>query len=144
MKKPGIGFLLLWLLINTSSLAQADSLILKTAVQKLDKALVQKDEVVLQTVLHKNISYGHSNGWVQNKTDVLNDFISGKLDYRNIESNGFSILDMTKNRATVKMNSNAEGTVNGNSFKLNLHVLQVWLKTKKGWQLYSRQSAKQG
>lgn len=122
--------------------AQVDSIGLQVALQKLDKALIQKDEPVLQSVLHENISYGHSNGWVQNKNDVLSDFKSGKLVYNLIESTSVTILDIAENLATVKMNSNAEGFVNGNAFNLKMHVMQVWLKTKKGWQLYARQSAK--
>ena len=129
--------------ISLFVVAQVDSIDLKEALQKLDKALMHKDELVLRSLLHNNISYGHSNGWVQSKADVFNDFKSGKLVYNIIESSSVSILDIGKNHAAVKMNSNAEGVVNGNAFNLKLHVLQVWLKTKKGWQLYSRQSAKQ-
>ena len=142
MKKLVIGFLLLGLLINAYSFAQVDSVGLKETMQKLDNALLQKDEVVLKTVLNKDISYGHSNGWVQTKSDVLNDFKTGKLVYHKIENNSEAILYINKKRATVKTNTNAEGAVNGTAFKLTLHVMQVWLKTKKGWQLYSRQSAK--
>jgi hypothetical protein len=128
--------------INLFVIAQVDSIGIKDALQKLENALIQKDETVLRSLLHNNVSYGHSNGWVQNKADVLNDFKSGKLQYDKITSTAVSILDMGKNRATVKMNTEAEGKLNGNAFNIKMHVLQVWLKTKKGWQLYSRQSAK--
>lgn len=123
-------------------IAQVDSIGLQVALQKLDKALIQKDEPVLRSLLHNNMSYGHSNGWVQSKSDVFNDFKSGKLQYDKINSTAVSILDIGKNRATVKMNTEAEGNINGTAFNLKMHVMQVWLKTKKGWQLYSRQSAK--
>ena len=122
--------------------AQADSISLKEAMQKLDKGLIQKDEPVLKSLLHENVSYGHSNGWVQDKNDVLNDFKSGKLVYTLIESSSVTILDIAESRATVKMNSNAEGFLNGNAFNLKMHVMQVWIKTKNSWQLYARQSAK--
>lgn len=123
-------------------LAQVDSIGLKEAMQKLDRALIQKDEAVLRSLLHNNMSYGHSNGWVQSKSDVFKDFKSGKLQYDKINSTAVSILDIGKNRATVKMNTEAEGKVNETGFNLKMHVMQVWLKTKKGWQLYARQSAK--
>ena len=143
MRKLIIGFLLLGLLINTSSFAQADSVSLKETMQKLDNALLQKDEVVLKAVLNKELSYGHSNGWIQSKSDVLNDFKTGKLVYNKIENNSSAILSINNKWATVKTNTNAEGAVNGTVFKLTLHVMQVWMKTKKGWQLVARQSAKQ-
>lgn len=123
--------------------AQVDSVGLKDAMQKLDKALLGKDNATLELVLHKDLSYGHSNGWVQSKVDVINDFKSGKLRYNKIENNSLSILNINKKWATVRTNTNAEGVVNNNAFKLTLHVMQVWIKTKKGWQLLARQSAKQ-
>jgi hypothetical protein len=141
MKKLLFGFFVLFLI--NSSFGQIDSIGLKDAMQQLDKALLQKDEKVLQTVLHKDLSYGHSNGWIQTKADVMNDFTSGKLTYNKIENNSSAIITISKKYATVKTNTNAEGAVNGTAFKLTLHIMQFWIKTKKGWQLIARQSAKQ-
>jgi len=131
------------LFISLVTFAQVDSVGVKDAMQKLDKALLQKDENVLRSVLHNDVSYGHSNGWIQSKDDILNDFKSGKLAYSKIENNSSAIVRINKKYATVKTNTNAEGVVNGTAFKLTLHVMQFWIKTKKGWQLIARQSAKQ-
>ena len=140
MKKLLFGSLVLFLF--NSSFAQIDSVGLKNAMQQLDKALLQKDETVLKSVLHKDLSYGHSNGWIQSKSDILNDFTSGKLTYSKIENNSSTIIVINKEYATVKTNTNAEGVVNGTAFKLTLHIMQFWIKTKNGWQLIARQSAK--
>ena len=123
-------------------MAQVDSVGLKETMQKLDKALLQKDSVVLFSVLHKEVSFGHSNGWVQTKTGMWNDFATGKLIYRKIEHSNTTIAAINKKWATVRTNTVAEGKVNDKDFNLNLHVLQVWMKTKKGWQIVARQSAK--
>ena len=138
-------YLLTILFFFTSLLvfAQVDSMGLKESMQKLDKALVQKDELVLQKILHNNVSYGHSSGWVQNKTDVLNDFKNGKLIYNKLESSNPVILAINKDWATVRMDTKAEGLLNGNAFNLSMYIMQVWMKTKVGWQLFARQSAKQ-
>src|SRR5215204_7759648 len=89
--------------------AQVDSVRLKETMQQLDKALLQKDETILKSVLHKDLSYGHSNGWIQNKSDIMNDFTSGKLVYNKIENNSSAIITISKKYATVKTNTNAEG-----------------------------------
>ena len=123
--------------------AQVDSVTLKEAMKNLDMALLTKDEAILNTILHKDLSFGHSNGWIQSKSDVLNDFKSGKLVYSKFENNSSAIVSIGKKYGTVKTNTNAEGAVNGTAFKLTLHVMQFWIKTKKGWQLIARQSAKQ-
>ena len=143
MKKFAISLLILITFFVNSSFAQADSVSLKETMQQLDKALLQKDDIVLKTVLHKDVSYGHSNGWIQSRSDVLNDFKTGKLVYNKIENTSSSLLSINKKWATVKTNTNADGAVNGTAFKLTLHVMQVWMRTKKGWQLFARQSAKQ-
>jgi len=142
MRKFAAVLFVLFLLTTQSSFAQVDSIGLKETMQQLDKALLQKDETVLRSVLHKDLSYGHSNGWIQSKSDILNDFKNGKLTYNNIENNSSAIIVITKDYATVKTNTDAEGVVNGTAFKLTLHIMQFWVKTKKGWQLIARQSAK--
>ena len=141
MKKLLFGSLVLFLFNN--SFAQIDSIGLKNTMQQLDKALLQKDESVLKSVLHDELSFGHSNGWIQSKNDILSDFASGKLTYNKFENNSSAIVKISKGYATVKTNTNAEGVVNGTAFKLTLHIMQFWIKTKKGWQLIARQSAKQ-
>ena len=140
MKKLLFGSLVLFLFNN--SFAQIDSVGLKNAMQQLDKTLLQKDETILKSALHKDLSYGHSNGWIQSKSDILNDFKSGKLAYDKIENNSSVIIIITRDYATVKTNTNAEGVVNGTAFNLKLHIMQFWIKTKNGWQLIARQSAK--
>lgn len=142
MRKLLLGFLVLF--IGNNIFAQVDSVSLKEAMQKLDAALLQKKEADLKTVLHKDLSFGHSNGWIQNKNDVLSDFKSGKLVYNKIVNNSAAIVNISKKFATVKTNTNAEGVVNGTAFKMTLHVMQFWIKTKNGWQLIARQSAKLG
>jgi len=140
MKKLLFGSLVLFLF--NCSFGQIDSVGLKSAMQQLDKALLQKDETVLKSVLHRDLSFGHSNGWLQSKSDILNDFTSGKLTYNKIENSSSAIIVINKKYATVKTNTNAEGVVNGTAFRLTLHIMQFWIKTKKGWQLIVRQSAK--
>ena len=122
--------------------AQNDTITLKNAMSQLDKALLNKDQQTLQQLLSRDVSYGHSNGWVQTRKDVLGDLQSGKLVYSRIENSNVMIVAVGKKWATVRTNTNAEGSVSGTAFQLKLHVLQVWMNTKKGWQLLARQSIK--
>jgi hypothetical protein len=124
------------------AIAQTDSSSLKDALTGLDKALLSKDEKTLQQLLHKDVSFGHSSGWVQNRNDIFADFKSGKLVYHKLENSSVIIVSQNKKWATVRINTNAEGELDHKPFQLKLHVLQVWMKTKKGWQLLARQSAK--
>ena len=136
-------FTICLLFVSAISFAQVDSVSLKQAMSNLDKALVTKDEKALVQLLHAEVSYGHSNGWVQNKTDIINDLKSGKLIYDRIENTSVNIVAINNNWATVRTSTNATGrSTTIPTFELKLHVLQVWLKTKNGWQLLARQSTK--
>jgi hypothetical protein len=119
----------------------AQTSFLKDAAAKLDRALIQKDSVTLKQLLHKNVTYGHSSGWVQTKQQVLDDFKNGKLTYSKIE-NEDSKWTVDKDWASLRTNTNVTVLVDGEKKDLKLHVLAVWWKTNKGWQLIARQSTK--
>ena len=127
------------LLISSVSFGQTS--FLKDAVSKLDKALIEKDTATLKQLLHKNLTYGHSSGWVVTKDDVVKDLTSGKLVYYTIKSDSIT-WKADANWASMRSKTKVEVSVNNNRTELNLHVLQVWLKTNKGWQLIARQSTK--
>jgi hypothetical protein len=127
------------LLISSVSFGQTS--FLKDAVSKLDKALIEKDTATLKQLLHKNLTYGHSNGWVETKDDVVKDLSSGKLVYYTIKSDSIA-WKTDANWASMRSKTKVEVSVNNNRTELNLHVLQLWLKTNKGWQLIARQSTK--
>ncbi|HET9824149.1 MAG TPA: nuclear transport factor 2 family protein [Chitinophagaceae bacterium] len=136
-------FTICLLFISLAGIAQVDSISLKNAVAELDKALVNKDEKALVQLLHPNVSYGHSNGWVQSKADIISDLRSGKLTYDKIDNTSLAIVAINNNWATVRTNTNATGRSTAvPTFELKLHVLQVWLKTESGWQLLARQGTK--
>lgn len=128
-------------LLLVSSFTFAQSSFLKEATVKLDKALLAKDTVVLKQLLHKDLTYGHSNGWVQTKADVLKDITSGKLLYGKIDvkEQRWTTTDAV---ATMRSTADVDFQLDGKPASLRLHVLQVWLKTNRGWQLLARQSTK--
>ncbi len=136
-----IAFLFPLLFIYWIGIAQQDTTQVLQAVTMLERALVIKDSLQLEKLLHPDLAYGHSNGWVQSKSEVLKDMSTGYLVYRKIENQAMAIT-IKKRYATVKEKISVEGEVNGNGFKLNLFVLQGWRKTRKGWQLMMRQSTK--
>jgi hypothetical protein len=127
------------LLVTTVSAAQTS--FLKEAVARFDKALVTKDTAALKQVLHKDLSYGHSNAWVETKTDLLKNLYNGKITYKKIETMEQKWVT-SKEWASVRSTAEIDFVLDGKEGHLKLHVLQVWMKTNKGWQLLARQSTK--
>jgi ketosteroid isomerase-like protein len=133
--------LLVILFTSVCSLSFAQTASLKDAAGLLDKALTEKDTVALKQILHKDLTYGHSNGWVQTKADVINDMATGKMVYDTINTMDPS-WTITGDVATMRSKTDATFRLDGKTGTLHLHVLQVWLKTNNGWQLLARQSTK--
>ena len=132
---------ILFFAISGSLFAQSDSILLDRSMKALETGLLRKDSVLLKSVLHDKLVYGHSNGWIEKKQEVINDLFNGTLTYKKLQQYGSEIV-FEGNIACVRNNPDIEVLMNGNTIKLKLHVLQVWIKTKKNWQLLSRQSTK--
>lgn len=127
--------------ISSAIFAQADSIGLKKAVADFNKALIAKDSVALKKLVHDKITYGHSNGWIQSKSDIIDDLYSGKIVY-NVIDQYFDNIVLEGNTASVRETANINVEMAGKPLQFKLKILQVWVWKKKGWQLFSRQSVK--
>ncbi|RYZ47268.1 MAG: nuclear transport factor 2 family protein, partial [Sphingobacteriales bacterium] len=86
--------LLLFVLLSVSTCLQAsekDTKALQLAVLQLDQALIKKDSTALQTLLHEKVGYGHSNGWVETRAEVIDDLFNGKLQYNDIQTSNVDV-----------------------------------------------------
>ncbi len=128
--------------VSISSLVVAqDTVQLKKVTELFNNALLEKDTNLIKQLVLEQISYGHSNGWLQTKQDLITDFATGKIEYTKIEE-GEKFFTKTKQAIAVRNISKVEGVVNGYVFSMSLQVLQVWKKVKKNWVLLARQSVK--
>jgi hypothetical protein len=135
------SFLFLLLVISLGVSAQ-DTTAVKAALDRLEMALVARDTMTMKQLLHMNLQFGHSNGWVQTKRDAIEDAKSGALVYGRFDRQSLTILSYGKT-AVVREWVNVSGTRNGTEFNVKLFVMQHWVRTKKGWQLLFRQGARQ-
>ncbi len=133
-------FVIIFVSISSLVFAQ-DTVQLKKVTELFNNALLTKDTNLIKQLVHKQISYGHSNGWLQTKQDLITDFATGKIEYTKIEE-GEKFFTKTKQAIAVRNISKVEGVVNGYVFSMSLQVLQVWKKVKKNWVLLARQSVK--
>ncbi len=135
------NFLFILLIGFTPIFSFAQTSFLKEAAAKFNKALIAKDTFILKQLLHKDVTYGHSNGWVETKAEVIKDLLNGKLSYYKIDTKDVK-WTVINNVATLRNTADIKYELDGKPGELHLHVVQVWLKTNKGWQLLARQSAK--
>lgn len=92
-------------------------------------------------LLGDKVSYIHSNGWIQNREEVLNDMKSGKLQYKSIvvEESSINLIEQT---AIVTGKGTFVGKVNTTEFALKLLYTEVYVKSNGRWKLVSRHSCK--
>ncbi len=129
------------LLLSLAAKAQLQDPQVKMAMYELQNALVSNSTKKLNLRLHPDVVFGHSNGWVQDKTAILKDLSTGYLVYKSINTDSFFIT-RKKDMAWIRSWQTVQGTVNGTDFQLRLFVLQQWMRVNQQWQLTFRQSAK--
>ena len=128
-------------LVPAGAVAQHDSAKLSTTVKTFHKALVDKNTVSINQQTDIALSYGHSNGWVQTKTDIIKDFETGYISYQDFKEDSISIL-INDHLANVRFIADVTATLKGTVSKFHLKVLEVWVKKGKRWLLFGRQAVR--
>lgn len=95
----------------------------------------------LQVLLADEINYIHSNGWIQNRKEVLDDLTSGKLQYKSVivEESDVNVQGTT---ALVTGRGTFAGVMNGAAFSVKLLYTEVYVKLNGRWKLAGRHACK--
>ncbi|UOU99349.1 nuclear transport factor 2 family protein [Chryseobacterium daecheongense] len=109
------------------------------SIRLLDRYLQNNDDNITD-ILCPDVSFGHSNGWVQSLDDLKKDFSSKKVVYKEIRQLEISELKKHKNIASVRRKIKVLGSYKNQDFELNLALLEIWKKKNSIWKLWSRQS----
>lgn len=121
--------------------AQTDEEKLVTTVKEFHQALVNKNTVSINQQTDKALSYGHSNGWVETKTEVIKDLETGYISYQGFKEDSITVL-MNGTMANVRFVADITATMKGTTNNFHLKVLEVWMKKGKRWVLFARQAVK--
>ena len=121
--------------------AQTEEEKLTTALKEFHQALVNKNTTSINQQTDKALSYGHSNGWVETKADVIKDLETGYLVYHSYKEDSLKIM-INESIANVRFVADISATMNGNDTNVHLKVLEVWVKKGKRWILFARQAVR--
>ena len=108
-------------------------------VSKLD-SLMQNNDSNIINLFDENVSFGHSNGWVQSLDDFKKDFTSKKVVYKEIRQTEALELKKFKKTFSIRRKIKVVGFYKNETFEMNLSLLEIWIKNKSDWKLWSRQS----
>ena len=110
-------------------------------VSKLDSLMENNNSKILE-LFSDDVSFGHSNGWIQNKDDFKKDFESGKVKYQSVKQTELKELKIKNKFANVRRIIAVKGLYKNETFEMKLSVLEFWIQQKGIWKLWSRQSVK--
>ena len=134
-------FIIFFLLLSINAIAQTDEEKLMNTVKEFHQTLVKKDIVSINQQTDKILSYGHSNGWVETKAEMMKNIESGYLKYNSIQEDSLTV-SMNGKLASVRFNAIIDVDLNGKNGTYFLKVLEVWQRKGKRWILFARQAVR--
>ena len=113
----------------------------EAAVEKLKLAMISGVREDLASIVDDSLSYGHSGGAVESKSEFVEKIASGKSDFVTINLTDQKI-SITGNVAVVRHQLYATNNDNGKPGEVKLKILLVFKKVGKDWKLLARQAVK--
>ena len=95
----------------------------------------------LESVASVHLSYGHSGGLVEGRTEFVEKIASGKSDFVKIDISNQTIAISGKT-AIVRHRLDGVTNNNGTPGEIHLNILLVFRNEKGNWKLYARQAAR--
>jgi hypothetical protein len=129
------------LLFIYSTVFAQDEKGLQLAAADFHSALIAKDTAKLKNILSEKLVYGHSNGWKENRQEMINNLYNGTIQYLKIQSANEQVT-IEGNTGCIRATLDIDVIMEGKTLPFKLHGLQVWVWKNKKWQLLSRQSVK--
>ncbi len=129
------------LISQLSVLAQTGREKLTTTLKEFHQALVTKNTVSVNQQTDKALSYGHSTGWVETKTEMIKNLETGFMIYHSFKEDSLIVV-VNGNVAHARFIADITGTKNGNTATHHVKVLEVWVKKGKRWLLFARQAVR--
>jgi len=128
--------------IALTPLRAQENAAVEAAVALLTKAMVAADSATLQRLTAPELTYGHSNGHVENRQAFIQSLVEGKYRFLTITT-GDQQITRKGELAIVRHTFSATTQDKGMPvLNIRLHVMLVWQNTPAGWILVGRQSVK--
>jgi hypothetical protein len=135
------NILFLFLLVNVAFAQSKDERDVEKSIARLTKAIVTYDTQTLDKLTSPLLTYGHSNGVIEDKVEFIQNVTKGKTVFTEI-SLSEQWVRISGQTATVRHILDANTSTSGVINTIKLKVLLVWVKQKGDWILLARQAVK--
>lgn len=141
MKKTFFALLFFTILSMVSKAQSADEKQVANAVEQFKKALIDGNGQELDKLTSASLSYGHSSGKIEDKTEFIKSLTSGTSDFLTIDLSGQNIR-VSDQTAIVRHQLSGNINDNGKAGTVKLGVMLIWQKRQGQWKLLARQAFK--
>jgi ketosteroid isomerase-like protein len=111
------------------------------AVEAFRTAMLQADRAQFEALTAEQLSYGHSAGRVENKTQFIDAATSGRSTWKFITLTDQTIQIIGDN-AIVRHTLTGETERDGKTNPVKIGVLMVWHQQNGNWTLLARQAVR--
>lgn len=112
------------------------------ALETLRIQMLNPTESGLKSISNPALTYGHSNGRIENQKEFMESFLTGASDFTSLAFSDVKI-EIVGKTAVVRHVLIAESMDKGKQpAKVNIKVMLVFTKDKNGWLLLGRQAVK--
>jgi hypothetical protein len=130
------------LLLSSPALAEAgDEAAVKQNVEVLREALLKADKAQLERLSAEQLSYGHSDGRVQNRTEFIDGVMTRKATVKSLSFPDLKIA-VAGDAAIARHIYESESETDGKPNNVKIGILSVWQKQGGSWKLLARQGYK--
>ncbi|MEI7470770.1 MAG: nuclear transport factor 2 family protein [Chitinophagaceae bacterium] len=132
---------ILLLSLSLGLAAQTNEVKLINTMKQFHQDLISKNTVSINQQTDKALTYGHSNGWVETKIELLKDLETGVISYQQFKEDSISVF-MNGNIAAIRFVANVNASMKSIASAYRLKVLEIWIKKSNRWILFARQAVK--
>jgi ketosteroid isomerase-like protein len=110
-------------------------------VEAFRNAMLKADRAQFEALTADQLSYGHSAGRVENKTQFIDAATSGRSTWKFISLTDQTI-QIVGNNAIVRHTLTGETERDGKTNPVKIGVLMIWHKPDGNWKLLARQAVR--
>ncbi len=132
---------LFFTLIGNAQMTETDKTTLEKTVATFYQAMIDKNESALDILTLPELSYGHSSGTIENKTQFMKAVLKGPFEFLQVATEDQTIA-LSDGVGIVRHILQADGSNAGEATDVRIGVMMLFKKDKNNWKLLARQAYK--
>lgn len=126
---------------SVNQVPNSEAMNVENAVTNLNNSIIDPTPINLERIVSDRLTYGHSSGKVQNKTEFIDDLVHGTFDFISIDISNQTV-NISGDVAVVRHIFDSEATNAGETVHVHIGNVLIFQKKDGQWKLLARQAYK--